>query len=631
MVWFNKKNYKTALYNGQVSKSRYMALDTETDMIVDEQVPTLRLMQVTTGQSVLFVEPADAARFMADHVNTIFIAHNAPFDMAVLHNHGIPGIYDRQWYDTGIIYQLLALATKGVVPERWGLQTAVQEVLGIYLEKEHSIRCGDWNNPTPDMLDYAALDAAATWELFWALQDFRKYDKELSHDIQLRGATALHDINIRGIGFDLGRRDGFLNGIQEAIAEALLTLAQHGYIPGQKGVNGVLYKLCEPLDLPKTKTGRPSTGAETLEPFRDEYPWVDALLTYKELDKLASFVREVDKNILHPRYTNIKATGRTSCSKPNVQNLPRRAGVRECFIPTKPNHVLIAVDYSQLELCTLAQVCYTRYGFSAMRDAINAGQDLHKVFAASVFNVDIKDVTKQQRQLAKAFNFGKPGGLGHTKFVQFAWDSYKVELDIDRAKELHEVWLNTFPEMRLYLKDKTPEKFEMEDGFLWYSVTRLLQGERTTSKGKELHEMAYAVAAEIAAGRDFSPELWREVSSEDVVLPTGFIRAKTDFCAARNTPFQGLAAAGAKCAMYRAFRDGLEMVAFIHDEIIIQAPEDKIPEYRARLERCMLDGMAEVVPDVKIAVAAEVMKRWVKEIPGDFIKQYGHDVPYDVE
>ena len=143
---------------------------------------------------------------------------------------------------------------------------------------------------------------------------------------------------------------------------------------------------------------------------------MDAFCSYKELTKLRTFVDKLTEPEIHPRYRVCVRTGRTSCSSPNIQQLPRGSHVREVIIP-RPGHLLFAIDYSSLELRTLATVCYERYGFSSLGDVLKQGVDPHSHTAAMFAGMTLDDFlklpnAKQLRQQAKAINFGIPGGLG---------------------------------------------------------------------------------------------------------------------------------------------------------------------------------------------------------------------------
>ena len=147
-----------------------------------------------------------------------------------------------------------------------------------------------------------------------------------------------------------------------------------------------------------------------LEKYKDN-PFISSFLDYKRTEKTTFFIRKLEGSRVHPRYDILKNTGRTGCSSPNIQQLPRDGDIRSMFKAREGNTLLIT-DYSAIELATLAQHVYTTQGSSVMRNKINDGTDLHKYYASVLFGTTEDKVEKWQRQAAKAANFGFPGGLG---------------------------------------------------------------------------------------------------------------------------------------------------------------------------------------------------------------------------
>jgi DNA polymerase-1 len=211
------------------------------------------------------------------------------------------------------------------------------------------------------------------------------------------------------------------------------------------------------------------------------------------------------------------------------------------------------VDYSALELATLSQVCIKLYGKSVMADKINDGADLHRYYASILYNKDESKVTKEERQAAKPASFGFAGGLGCKTFIQFA-KGYNLYLNQEQAQNMKEKWFIAFPEMQQYLQG--------EQGFV-YTLT-------------------------------------------------GRKRANTTFCAEKNTPFQGLASDGLKLALYNLDKNGYEIVAEVHDQILIEASKEDSDSTLKKVQKIMEESMNKVVPDVKISTEGMVLDRWTK-------------------
>ena len=231
----------------------------------------------------------------------------------------------------------------------------------------------------------------------------------LGHDIQLRGDIALRAIERYGIRVDTPAVEALDQRLTAESGRHHAVLASFGYVPGKAGNQAVFNQVISQIEaergvvIPVTPNSRKKSQAEDdLKPLAD-HPFVDAFLRTKDVDKIRKTyldkLRTPDERV-RPRYTLLVRTGRTSCSSPNIQNQPRDGGIRECLIPA-PGHVLIACDYSMLELCTLAQLTYQRYGHSAMRELINQGVDLHRHVASMVLRKPADAVTKPERQKAK--------------------------------------------------------------------------------------------------------------------------------------------------------------------------------------------------------------------------------------
>jgi DNA polymerase-1 len=573
MIW-NKEEYDISVWTSSVGKiGRFCCIDTETTIAPFTMVPELVTFQAYSGgKNVYYVLREDIKEFLEVHRESFVIAHNMPFDSDVISKAiGTPEtmyhFYDSNLVrDTGVLWRLLHLASLGFVPFKYNLALLSEKFLGVKLVKDE-IRENfgqflglPFEAIPQEYLEYGAIDVIATYKLYFKLiGEIRNHDKKntlLSQDIQVKGDLALNHIYKNGIGFDLSQRDDWLVGINKQMDKHSNILASWGWVRGRKGINDVFSSILSRLGvadlLPTTTTGTISSKADDLNPYR-KYAFIDSYLEYQSLEKASSFVTGVTSNVVHPRYNLLVNTGRTSCSKPNFQQLPKFGGIREMFVPTDSKDTFIITDYAAIELSTLAQVSYDMYGYSVMRDKINDGEDLHKYYASIMNGCDIKDVTKQQRQEAKAANFGFPGGLGVDTFIEFS-AGYGLELTKAKAQEMKDVWFDAFPEMRDYMKNEIGEIFTL----------------------------------------------------------TGRKRGNTTFCAEKNTPFQGLAADGAKLAMYNLDKAGFKVVGFVHDEIICQVPKDKSAEMLLIQEKIMIDSMKEVVPDVAVGVESAISDFYTK-------------------
>ena len=664
------------------------AYDTETEAVsAPSVVPGYVLGTAFNGSQAYAIRREDLADFWRLHRNAKVFMHTAAFDIAVseaaggsekggdLHAMIAEGIV----LDVSILYRLWQGATVGTMPPKFNLALISHELLGTELEKDDAVRLDFGRFLSQDSVDYAGIpsehlayavrDAIATYQLGVSLEPLcRKIHEQrigpasadpdgrefryglLGHDIQLKAEIALKTIERNGIGVDAQAVSRLAASLDERIAACRNVLAIYGYRPGVKGNRTVFDRVITGIErvrgvtIPLTpKSHCKSQAADDLAVIADD-EFVAAFLGSKELTKLSkSYLAHMQSpgGRVHPRYTTLVTTGRTSCSSPNVQNIPREGGIRECFVPS-PGHVFISCDYRALELCTLAQTAYSRYGQSAMRDLINQGVDLHRHVAAMVMNKPEAQVTAEERQKAKAIDFGLPGGMGVRGLLEYAAKSYGVQLALEEAAQWRTAWLALFPEMQVYLHD--------EDRLAKLAARLGMEG---LPSSVESPQAAAALMLRVAgghvdstAGRAYSPQeidwAWRRIAkagagrtkelaadiaarrgSSDlqdaldrdrvVTIPTGRVRAGCSYTESCNWPFQALAADGAKLALYRLERAGYRTAAFIHDEVLVEVPE--APDYRDVAEdvsRIMVEAMREVCPDVEIRTECAVMRRWSK-------------------
>ena len=559
---FNKRHVPIKQWQGEYL-GQILAVDTETDVRPFYEIADLQTMQVYNGKAVYYVLESHVPSFMAEHGGSILIMHNAPFDLDVIAKRIYIGreltykLIDRKKvFDTNILYKLWHLAHVGFTPRKSSLAHCCSSLLGIELDKNTDIRCSfeQYRNVSvseipKEHLEYGAKDAVATWDLYFVLMSrIKQYDIHntlLSYDIQIKGAVALNQMYKNGIGFDLEQRDVWLQDMDKKLQIEADILASWGWVRGKKGIKEIYENIIDYIGLrnvlPRTEDGSISSKSEDLEKYND-IPFIASYLRFHELEKSTSFVRDLCTEKVHPDYNLLVNTGRTSCSKPNFQQLPKIGGVREMFVAEK-GYTFGIVDYSAIELATLSQVLLDKYGYTVMGEKINEGADLHRYYASVMHNIPMDVVSKQQRQEAKAANFGFPGGLGIGTFIEFS-RGYGLVLTEEQASEMKSTWFEAFPEVRDYMAS--------EQGYVY------------TRSGRR--------------------------------------RANTTYCAEKNTPFQGLAADGAKLAMYNLCKAGMKIVGFVHDEILCEFSLDNAEKELDKMQNIMVESMKEVVPDIKVGV-----------------------------
>jgi len=460
----------------------------------------------------------------------------------------------------------------------------------------------------------------------------------------------LHLVSQLGLYIDQDYKQKIQSEIKSEIKRNLITLKQLGWTPGA-GSNSTLQTLLQAIEmefdicLPRTPNRKISAKTKYLQDYA-EIPFFNHLIRYKNDSKLLEFLK-FDGQRIHARFNSIVSTGRTSSFGPNIQNFPRDSRIRS-IIAASSGYVFLDVDYSQIELCSLAQITYQKFGHSKMRDLLNSEVDLHTFFASVLTSHSVGDIGKdsEDRRKAKACNFGFPGGLGIQSFIEYAKANYDVLLSEEEAMSYREKWLDTFPEVRNYLEydeqallksSGVLQDFEYsvggtanEDAMAWI-FRGIISGNkmtRTSQRPYTEEEVEGAFAALSKA--DFygkeeyinsillkrgSKNLWDTFirSFNTIVMQSGRIRSNVTYCQLKNNPFQGLAADGAKEALYNLIKQKYRVVNFIHDEFLIEIPEDDdFKKIESDVTEILVSSMSKYCPDIKIKVDAKWMRRWSK-------------------
>ncbi len=361
----------------------------------------------------------------------------------------------------------------------------------------------------------------------------------------------------------------------------------------------------------------PSTRTADWAAYRHRHPFVGAWLEVEELTPLLQFVSRLPEGALHPRYEVMVRTGRTACSGPNVQQVPRGGSVRAAFVAS-PGHLLLAVDYSVAELRALAAHCLHTYGRSNLADVIRAGADPHAHTAALMLGVPVEEFLTWKndsagrdgaarrakyaaaRQAAKAINFGVPAGLGGEALRAYARARYGVALTAAEAAARRDLLTRTiYPELCEYLAEDgaaivgrnlhaVPDAVRAELGDVSPgAIRKVLAGDAVRADGTPYERTFVSRVWAGLTGLNRNPELAERlgrrapggalaaaVCDAGVATLTGRVRGRVSYTQARNTPYQGLAADGTALALFGLVRAGFRVVAFVHDEVLVELPDE---------------------------------------------------------
>lgn len=568
--------------------------------------------------------------------NCVLVGHNVAYDAAVLCSADpslIPLFFlaykESRITDTMLRQKLLDIAAgkyrgflgkdKVFVKRNYGLADLAHRFLGKVLFKKKvadtdpdpwrlryaellDVPLKDWPK---EAVDYPIEDAVSTLQIYICQREHEDFLNDQFR--QSRAAFALHLASAWGmkthgpaVAALRAETEKYLVEVQERLVAAGL-VRENGKRDTKAAMRRMI-QVCQEESLPLrlTKTGELKKDeqdaasvlkgicldADACEATADEL--LEDYAKFSTLKKvLSNDLEMLAKGATYPVHSryDIVETGRTSSSKPNIQNIRRLPGIRECFIP-RPDKVFIDSDYGQLELHTLAQVCLDLVGHSELAKVLNAGIDPHLDFAAHLLGITYNQAKERKkdkdvdaaRQTAKVANFGFPGGLGAAKLVKFAWTTYGVEMTEGQAKALKSQWLSRWTEMKDY--------FNYANG------------------------LCNGGAEKLATFQHVRSLRWR---------------GGCHYTATCNSFFQGLGSDVAKHALWKVQEKcytrpdsslyGGRVVNFVHDQIILE--HDDKPEVYDRAARelasTMIHAANEWLPDVPAKTDPCVYRFWSKD------------------
>lgn len=506
------------------------------------------------------------------HEGILKIAHNLKFDLGVLFSKGVE--VRGPFADTMVAHALLE------PDQRHGMDELAATKLN-YAPIPISDLIGPKGKPQGSMRDvapkklteYAVEDADITLQLYQALMP--KLDaaeqRRVFEQIEMPLVPVLTRMELEGIRLDVEDLAAFserLGRRLEVLEKRVFELAGESFnlnSPKQLGV--ILFdKLQIAEKVKKTKTGQYSTNEQTLQGLAGKHEIIDIILEYREAGKLKStYVDALPKQVhpktgrVHTRYMQTgAATGRLSSIDPNLQNIPIRTElgreIRKAFVPRGEGFVLLAADYSQIELRLMAHLS----GDKAMREAFAEGLDIHAATAAKVYGVSLEEVSSDMRRKAKMVNFGIIYGISAFGLSQ------RLAIPRTEAKEIIDAYFAQYPGVKAYMK-RIPEE--------------------ARSKGY----------VETLCGR--RREI-RDIDSRNQTIRQGAERT------AINSPIQGTAADMIKLAMVsvdrllREKKTRSRLLLQVHDELVFDLAEEEADELMPAISDALRDALTLEVPVV---------------------------------
>ncbi len=573
---------------GELTDDKFLGFDVETTDL-DPYKGELRLVQLSNGQNTKVIdlkpfrdkgdlrtmpELAPLRDLLSSNKQTK-IAHNAKFDTKWVRHH--LGVEVGNIYDT---YLASILISAGEGERRHGLADVVQFFLGRTLDKSEQV--SDWaaGELTKSQVEYAAKDAAIMPEIREKLEE-RIVADDLTEVLKLENdcVVPVAQMELNGFYLDEPRwreqlekvkklqskaADQLQDLLSAGVAQASLFGRAEINLDSQAQVSDALVNLGVPV--PNT------TRAWEMQPLAEQYPVVAKLLEYRGYAKAISSSGENILEFIESKTGRIHAdfrligapTGRFSCSKPNLQQVPHEEEYRRCFMAPEGRKLVIA-DYSQIELRILADFSEDKNFI----EAFESGQDFHSATAAQVFGIKAENVTADQRSFAKRLNFGVVYGIGASRFAMM------TGLTQSEAENTLRKYFATYPRMDEWLRMAASNVRETR-------MTRTRSGRLARFRFDENDRASVASAQRYA----------------------------------KNMPIQGTSADILKRALRLLHEDirptSAKLVNIVHDEVIVECDVADAEQISKILESSMLRAGEQYVKRVPIKIDAHIADEWTK-------------------
>ncbi|MDN5342173.1 MAG: polymerase [Oceanotoga sp.] len=490
------------------------------------------------------------------------IGQNLKYDISILNRYGYT--INNPYFDTMIAAYLINPDSR-----KFNMDDLAQKYLNYTTKKYKEVMNGKLFSSTLEdidektVLEYAAEDSDITFRLYEVLSKelHKKGLIKIFTEIEMPIVPILANMELNGVYFDsedLKKLSTEYQKILNKIEEKMSKFTGEEFNPNSpKQVGELLFEKLGLKGKKKTKSGNYSTDAESLELLKNDHEIISEILEYRKYQKLLStYINSIPKLInkktgrVHTSFNQTgTATGRLSSSDPNLQNLPIREPegekIRKTIKVQDNNNILISADYSQIELRVLAHISQDE----VLLKAYNTNDDIHSITASKIFNVDQKNVDSNMRRIGKMVNFSlvygsTPYGLSQKLNIPFK----DAKLFIDRYFELYKA---------VEKNQEDSINKAKENGFVetLFGRKRFMKNIRTGS-----HDLKRITI---------------------------------------NTPIQGTAADIMKIAMIKLFKnlpDYAKMILQVHDEILIEAPENKKEEIKNILVDCMENSVKLSVP-----------------------------------
>ncbi len=430
---------------------------------------------------------------------------------------------------------------------------------------------------------YACEDADITLQLKKVFEPLlEKYElKDLFYNLETPLISVLSEMEMEGITIDTNALSNFSKKLEKEIYEVenkIYDLADAKFnIGSPKQLGEILFNKMKIVDKPKkTKTKQFSTNEEVLKKLANKHEIINYILSYRSLTKLKSTYVDALPKLIHKKsgriHTSfnqtIASTGRLTSSNPNLQNIPIRTEqgkeIRKAFIARDSDHVLMAADYSQIELRIIASISEDK----AMIDDFKNGLDIHAASASRLFEVEMDDVTQDMRRSAKTVNFGIIYGISAFGL------SERLNIPRSQSAELINQYFLKYPGIKEYMNNMIDYAKENQ-------YVKTLMGRRRYIK---------------------------DINSTNSIV-RGYAERN-----AINAPIQGSAADMIKKAMIDIFKElknndfRSKMILQVHDELLFDAYKPEVDKLKEVIIKNMKDALKLSVP---VVVDINTAENWL--------------------
>ena len=590
---FIESDFAFDLFLKQLLEKKSVCFDTETTSLNPLEAKLVGIAfswEAHKGFYIPFPDEQEKAQQLIEKLRPFFeneniekIGQNLKYDIKVLHKYNLS--VEGPLFDTMIAHYLINPDMRhnmNILAETYLNYTpmAIEELIGKKGKHQKSMRSVSLETIT----EYAVEDADITYQL---AQHFKKEMSDantlnLFNSIEIPLIKVLASMELEGIRLDVD----FLKSLSLDLNNDIKTLEQNIFdkagevfnIASPKQLGVILFEKLKLFDKPKkTKTGQYSTAEDVLSYLAKDHEIIRNILEYRGLTKLKStYVDALPEQVLqntgriHTEYLQtVAATGRLSSINPNLQNIPIRTErgrqVRKAFVPRYEDFILLAADYSQIELRVIAALSEEE----TMIEAFKNGEDIHASTASRVFNVPLSEVNREQRSNAKTVNFGIIYGVSAFGL------SNQTDLSRTEAKALIDTYYATYPKLRAYIADQID--FARDNGYV-----------KTISDRRRY---------------------LKDINSRNAVVRGAAERN------AVNAPIQGSAADIIKIAMiniYKNLNEGdfkSKMLLQVHDELVFDVYKPELERIKSLIKTEMENAYTMVVP---LDVELDIGKNWLE-------------------